>query len=390
MQFALPSVSSNIFASFLKREELKRKYHEITPASMAISYRSGVQKQNCAFEAVRLEDEIDTLTTDLDRFTLDSNIPMYGLQMYSILNRHRKEQRDEEIESKRLRTRLELSTDPLRDSRQTSGDSRLKLMRHLLNCLGYVRSSDQQAFHEYFIRACLPLIYGKDFQANHSRILKEHNISKVDFGVLIVTARRFGKTTAVAMFVCVLLLCVPGITIAIFSTCKRTSTSLTELVRRFLKFIPGAQQRIVEQNQERLYIAAVPLPDGQGPQSQTAKDLQASPDTSKLFSFPGEAKRKYITHTVRGWSTHMIVSCWIFESAHCCVQVPLTTSSLLPFLLLFRLLLLSHSLTVFHLLSTSLLFLSFPFSSSSSSCPPLPPLPPLPRLPIPTCPVQEM
>jgi len=123
--------------------------------------------------------------------------------------------------------------------------------------------------------------------------MEENGIKEISSEVLIVTPRRFGKTTAVAMYVTACLLFIPGVKIAIFSTGQRASTSLTDLVRTFLRAIQGASERIVEQTKEHLFVAAVPLPRGQGLHSQAAKDLSVDPKTSKLYSLPGESKGKF-------------------------------------------------------------------------------------------------
>lgn len=212
---------------------------------------------------------------------------MFSLNMLEFFrDRIIKEEHDEH-ERKRIRTRYEISTDPLRDLRFGSGDQRLKKLRELFNSFGLVPSIDQKNFLEWFTRACLPLIYKDEFQSNYARILEENNLKKIETEVLVCTPRRFGKTTAVALFVAALLLSVPGIKICVFSTGQRASGSLTKLVRSFLKFIPGASDRIVEQNQERISIAAKPLPAGYTMHSQLAKDMTIDPTTSTLFSFPG-------------------------------------------------------------------------------------------------------
>jgi hypothetical protein len=211
---------------------------------------------------------------------------MYSLTLLQSFAESRQSDRDLHDITRRIRTRLEVSTDPMRQYRVSGGDQRLANIRRMLNCFGLVRSPDQQHFHTWFLRACLPLIYGSDYQSHHMRIMEENNITDIDSEVLIVTPRRFGKTTAVALFVTAMLLCVPGIKIAIFSTGKRASTGLTDLVRTFLKFIPGASERICERNQEKLSIAATPLPPGQGLMSQAAKEMAVDPSTSRLLSFP--------------------------------------------------------------------------------------------------------
>lgn len=56
-----------------------------------------------------------------------------------------------------VHTRADLSTDRLRDIRRCAGDLIVDRMRAMLNSLGLVRSTHQKQFHEYFLRAILPL-----------------------------------------------------------------------------------------------------------------------------------------------------------------------------------------------------------------------------------------
>jgi hypothetical protein len=221
---------------------------------------------------------------------------MYSLDMLRMWMDQQIAKKAQERDRKRICLRVEISTDPKRDHKTTHGDVRLRRIRDMLNGFGLTRSVDQKVFHTHFINACLPVIFGSDYQENHVRIMQENNITDIHSECLVMTPRRFGKTTSVAMYVCALLLCVPGIVIAIFSTGKRASTSLTDLVRSFLTFIPGATERIVTMNQERLFIAATALPSGNGPHSQMAKEMSVDPTTSKLYSFPGESKGKISMH----------------------------------------------------------------------------------------------
>ena len=62
--------------------------------------------------------------------------------------------------------------------------------------------------------------------------------------VLCMTPRRFGKTTAVSMFVGAYALSVSKSTQCIFSTGKRASDKLLELVQTLLKLIPGVEGRM--------------------------------------------------------------------------------------------------------------------------------------------------
>lgn len=203
----------------------------------------------------------------------------------------------QEKERRRIRGRDDVATNPT-STVGSLGDERLKKLRYYLNNTGFDRSADQILFHEHFIQACLPLIYGVDWDRNSVRVMEEFDIVELKSEVLCMTPRRFGKSFAVAMFVASMMLAVPGIKQAVFSPGKRASTSLMKLVMKFLKNIPGALKRIAGQSDERLYVSARELADGVGVMSQHAKDLHTAADTSELCCFPSSTKGQLQTRAI--------------------------------------------------------------------------------------------
>lgn len=62
------------------------------------------------------------------------------------------------------------------------GDIRLRKMKNQLNMFGVTRSQDQKRFHDAFILACLPKIYGdKEWSKYSQRILKENKIEDIHY-----------------------------------------------------------------------------------------------------------------------------------------------------------------------------------------------------------------
>ena len=94
--------------------------------------------------------------------------------------------------------------------------------------------------------------------------------------------RRFGKTTAVSMFVAAFALCVPGSVTAIFSTGRRASNLLLQQIKAMVSCIPGAEKQIVSSNVETLVI-------------------QSGEKLSKISSFPGKAR------TLRGTGGDLVI-----------------------------------------------------------------------------------
>lgn len=204
--------------------------------------------------------------------------------------RHLHRRHRQHTRRQRLVTRERYSTHPTRGLVRAHGDERMHAIEAGLDQLGYTRSSAQKLFHFWFLQAVLPLVYADNWDAAEMRVLKARGLTEVRQEVLVITARRMGKTMAVAMLVVMLLLHVPGLTLAIFSTGQRASTSLTRIIMGMMEAVPGAMSRICKYGQEELFLCAEPLPPGQGHRSGVAQQRQSLPSTSKLFSYPGSAK----------------------------------------------------------------------------------------------------
>ena len=138
------------------------------------------------------------------------------------------------------------------------GDAYLREVERLLDSFeGYARSDAQKDFHEAFMNAVLPHIYGTaDFERYGERIKRERGIAELQQEVLCCCPRRFGKTTAVSMFVAVLLYVVPDMWISCFSTGQRASTTLLDQAARFFGTLPGAREKVMKKNQEQFFIRA--------------------------------------------------------------------------------------------------------------------------------------
>lgn len=194
---------------------------------------------------------------------------------------------------KRITTRVDVAMDDKDAVGDCAGDRRLAEIKKWLSKFSKIRSPEQKLFHDKFMISCLPHIYGDDWEANRVRVMEELGITKIDFELLITTPRRFGKSYSVAMFVAALLVCVPGIRINVFSTGKRASGNLMELVQMFIAKVPGATERIVKKNEEQLFIAASALLSGGSANSAEAAQKRISDDTAKLFSYPSTIIGKF-------------------------------------------------------------------------------------------------
>ena len=151
------------------------------------------------------------------------------------------------------------------------GDERMMAIRKTLNELGYERSKMQRQFHESFIQAVALHLYKDDPDVDMEKLMRMNNWADLRQSVLCLTPRRFGKTTAVAMFIAAYAMCVPHSVQSVFSTGRRASQKLLELIKDIVKKTP-ASDHIVKANQEELILKF------------------GSFDLRKIASYPSHAK----------------------------------------------------------------------------------------------------
>ena len=137
------------------------------------------------------------------------------------------------------------------------GDSRLAAIRDVLeNGYVFTRSNTQRKFHEAFLNSCVRFLYSHDASPPDFReIMEKNNWVDIRQQCLCMTPRRFGKTVAVGMFVAAMALVVPGSDQAIFSTGRRASSKLLELVAKLIAEVPGGTERIAKSNQETVWVS---------------------------------------------------------------------------------------------------------------------------------------
>lgn len=143
---------------------------------------------------------------------------------------------------------------------QSSGDKRLRSLRTALEQLdhmGFMRSSHQRQFHEAFIAACLPQIYGADLDKNLVRILRENNMEEIRCEIMVCCPRRWGKTMAVALYAAAYLWSQPDAEVLIYSIAKRTSSMLMAKVYNMIVKLAGGTHVVKTHNQEDLEIVNV-------------------------------------------------------------------------------------------------------------------------------------
>lgn len=136
------------------------------------------------------------------------------------------------------KTHYEAVTNQVKTKQKNYGDVRLANIRKFLDHVkGYDRSEMQKQFHESFLQAVALHLYKDDPEVDMDKICSMNEWPNLKQQVLCLTPRRFGKTTAVAMFVAAYFLSVEKAQLCIFSTGKRASDAMLDKIHEFIKLI---------------------------------------------------------------------------------------------------------------------------------------------------------
>lgn len=136
------------------------------------------------------------------------------------------------------KTHYETVTNQVKTKQKNYGDVRLANIRKYLDHVkGYDRSEMQKQFHESFLQAVALHLYKDDPEVDMDKIMSMNEWPNLKQQVLCLTPRRFGKTTAVAMFVAAYFLSVEKCALCIFSTGKRASDGMLDKIHEFVKLI---------------------------------------------------------------------------------------------------------------------------------------------------------
>ena len=140
----------------------------------------------------------------------------------------------------------------MRDQKQC--DVLLAGIRKSLDSFTEKRSKDQKKFHESMLNAVIPKLYGNSLSTELQRILTTNHWDDLHKVMMIMTPRRWGKTFSVAMFVACYAYWVPNSEQCVFSTSRRCSQKILELIANFLHRMEGATERVLRQNVETIWL----------------------------------------------------------------------------------------------------------------------------------------
>ena len=163
-----------------------------------------------------------------------------------------------QLEQRVVKRRIDYLTNMVDLNEMSNGEKLLMKLKCTLDSFGLSRSKTQKQFHKAFMQATSQHIFKNDHKADMYKIMKREGWKNLKQQILCLSPRRFGKTYAVGMFITAYMISVPYSEQAIFSTGRRASQKLLELIHKFVVKI-GAQDMVVKYNAEVLWIRGDPL-----------------------------------------------------------------------------------------------------------------------------------
>jgi len=167
-----------------------------------------------------------------------------------------------------------------RESRRITGRQRYNKARQALAAFGITPSPMQRVFFDNMFGACAELIFKDDLETERDDLMLELGLTRLQKQFMAITPRRFGKTYSVAMFVVAMAFGVENLEQSIFSTGRRASQKLLDLIYWFMCKIPGMKESIIRHNVETIWIQG---PNGAG-------------DIRKISSYPSKVKVRVVAN----------------------------------------------------------------------------------------------
>jgi len=120
------------------------------------------------------------------------------------------------------------------------------------------RSKEQEAIHQACTAVSLKSILGGDYDTLSNEVRSQNNWDGIGQELCVSMPRRFGKTTALAMFIAAYLYTQPGKVLIVFAPSKRQSRAILNKVAEFLDTtLHLAKQDFIAKNQEDLWIRSI-------------------------------------------------------------------------------------------------------------------------------------
>lgn len=154
--------------------------------------------------------------------------------------------------------------DPTLAANSSDGQKRHQELNKALEKLdksGFQRNYHQMIMHKAYTVASLKWIYRKDLKANLVRLIRDMQIEEMKSNVIVLTPRRYGKTTSVALYVAAFIMTQGAISgetdieVSIYSTGRRASKKLLTLIWKMCSILAdNSTDFCLEFNQETLRV----------------------------------------------------------------------------------------------------------------------------------------
>jgi hypothetical protein len=258
------------------------------------------------------------VSTHEQRWSLDDLQTGYKTQRADLLlyeeSVYLKDRRAREVPSA-----YQVSVQDSRMSAFSMGHERLELTYQLLDSFeGKARTPDQKRVHAEIIKCAAPHIFGEDYNSARLGLLKQWGITAPHMSVMMLTPRRWGKTTSVSMIAAVMLYICPFIRITIFSTTQHMASMLLSDVRVCLMQLPGIQDRMKQgitiDNKKEISIMGYghTIADVDAPQSAVRARMATVHGTSPICLFTGGRGERGGDRSITGTYYTYVVLLWFF------------------------------------------------------------------------------
>ena len=167
---------------------------------------------------------------------------------------------DSEYANRRLKDRLDVKLLDDRLDGKNEGMHWFDKCFELADAFKDERSPDQVRFHEAIFNTCAPIILGSDYLFMREELMRRFGRTEPNMAAMIMTPRRWGKTTAVSMALACLMYCCRGVNIVVFSTGQKMSTALMDKVRGYFMELDGAESRVCTNNTKEFTVTHAGTP----------------------------------------------------------------------------------------------------------------------------------
>jgi len=171
----------------------------------------------------------------------------------------------------------------------------------LLDKLGFTRSATQKEIHKGMIASVLPRIFRYESDTEIKVAMAQYNLKETSQQFMVLCPRRHGKTIATALFIAAYLLAIPTCTVSVYSTARRASQELLNIIKKMVNTLPMSKSFETINNQETF-------------------ELSINGDKRRCSSYPG------CSRTLRGTGGDLIVleeAAYIDEAIFNEVVIPL-------------------------------------------------------------------